>query len=106
MWYDEDDNRDRREAYGDGVAPDDEIEAEVVEEIQDYYECKYSDACYKMREMEYEQMEVFLFLRAWGFGFDDAMDYSYDSEVLSYDKRGQVTSVKVETLLGEQIFTK
>lgn len=106
MWYDEDDNRDRREAYEAGITPDDSIEEEVVEEIQDYYECRYSDACYKMREMDYSQMEVFLFLRWWGFGFDDAMDYSYESEVLSYDKKGQVESVKLETMLGEQILTK
>lgn len=105
-YWESDEDYDKRQAYEDGVAPDDEIDAEVVEEIQDYYECSYSEACYKMRELEYEQREVFLFLRAWGFGFDDAMDYSYDSEVLSYDKRGQVESVKLETMLGEQILTK
>lgn len=105
-WYEDEELRDKRVAYESGIAPDDYIDAEVVEEIQDYYECKFSDACYKMREMKYEQREAFLFLRWYGFGFDDAMDYSYESEILSYDKKGNVTSVKVETMLGEQIFTK
>ena len=105
-YWESDEDYDKRQAYADGVAPDDELESEVVEEIQNYYECSYSEACYKMRELNEEQMEVFLFLRWWGFSFDEAMDYCYESEVLSYDKKGQVESVKVMTMLGEQILTK
>lgn len=93
------------DAYEEGIVPCDWLDKAVAEEIQDYYECSFTDACYKMQEMEEEQKEAFIFLREKGFSFDDAMDYAYDAEILSYEK-GEVTSLKIMTLLGEQILVK